>query len=245
MENSRWRLDGKVVLITGAARGQGAEHVRVCLELGACVIATDVSEPALAVGSTTAAKYMALSLDVTDGRAWATVCEKVVDTWGRVDVLINNAGYLHKQDILEMAEEELQKTIQVNLIGPILGMQTVVAFMPEGGSIINITSSVAHRGFPAGVAYGASKWGLRGATRSVAQTLGKKGIRVNSVSPGPVRTPMVSDSLAVAGSERLSALPLSRIGEPVEVAAMVAFLASDASSYCTGADYLVDGGESA
>ena len=224
-------LVAKVVLITGAARGQGAAEAELLSALGAQVVACDVSG---ADGETLT------RLDVTDPDAWAAVVADVTAAHGRIDVLVNNAGIYRKAPLGEWSADQIRDILDVNLVGPILGMQAVSPVMPRGGAIVNVASTAGLRGFGGALPYSSSKWGLRGASRSAAQELAPLGIRVNCVCPGAVDTPMIDLSTL-----DLSHLPMPRAAHVSEIANMVAFLASDASSYCTGADFVVDGGSTA
>ncbi len=222
-------LTGKVAVVTGAARGQGAAEVALFRQLGAAVVATDVLE-----------EEGVHHHDVTSRADWDRVVAAAVAEHGRVDVLVNNAGVYRTGDIVTWPEDDLRALLEVNLFGPIFGMQAVVPAMTEGGSIVNVGSISGLRGHGGALPYATSKWGLRGATRSAARELAPRGIRVNCVCPGSVDTPMIADS-----TMDLSHLPLPRRGTPDEVAGLVAYLASDASAYCTGADFVVDGGATA
>jgi 3alpha(or 20beta)-hydroxysteroid dehydrogenase len=222
-------LAGKVAIVTGAARGQGAAEVALFARLGAAVVATDILED-----------EGVLRHDVTSRADWDRVVAAAVTQHGRVDVLVNNAGVYRTGDLVTWPEDDLRALLDVNLLGPVLGMQAVAPAMTAGGSIVNVASISGMRGHGGALPYAASKWGLRGASRSAARELAPRGIRVNCVCPGSVDTPMIADS-----TMDLSHLPIPRRGTPEEVAGLVAYLASDASAYCTGADFVVDGGATA
>lgn len=234
-------LTDKVVLITGAARGQGAAEAELLSEMGARVLACDVLDDdgnALAQRLGAAVSY--LRLDVTDAAAWASVVTAVTADFGRIDVLVNNAGVYRKAPLADWSADQIRDVLDVNLVGPILGMQAVSPVMPSGSAIVNVASIAALRGFADVLPYSSSKWGLRGATRSAARELAPLGIRVNCICPGAVDTPMID-----ADSLDLSHLPMPRAAHAMEIAHMVAFLAGDGSSYCTGAEFVVDGGATA
>jgi 3alpha(or 20beta)-hydroxysteroid dehydrogenase len=241
------RLDGKVVLITGAARGQGAAAVRACVAEGARVLAADVRDDqgkALAEDLGDAVEYV--HLDVSSEQDWADAVGKA----GRLDVLVNNAGVLHFSALADTKLEDYERVIRINQIGAFLGMRAVVPAMREagGGSIVNVSSIEGLAAAPYLVAYAASKFAIRGMTKVAAMELGEHGIRVNSVHPGMIDTDMVRDA---AGGAELDLAPigrkvaLRRVGRPEEIAGLVVFLASDESSYCTGAEFVADGGATA
>lgn len=228
------RLAGKVAIITGAARGQGAAEATRFAAEGADVVAGDVLEGEDVV-----------DLDVTSPDSWARVVASTVDRYGRVDVLVNNAGIHATATVHEMAEADFRRVLDVNLVGPFLGIQAVVPHMRSGGSIINVSSLnglAAQRGT---AGYTSSKFGLRGLTKTAALDLGPLGIRVNAILPGVIRTPMVSYVVDTREDELAAGLPLGRIGEPMDIAAAAVFLASDDSTWITGIDLTVDGGHSA
>jgi 3alpha(or 20beta)-hydroxysteroid dehydrogenase len=244
------RLDGKVALITGGARGMGKSHARHFAAEGARVVIGDVLDDkgqAVADGiGPSISRYV--HHDVTSEADWRAAVAATLDAFGRLDVLVNNAGIFRHAPIGEMPPDEFRRVIDVNLVGCWLGVHHAVAPMTAagGGSIVNVSSIEGFVGAAGLSAYSASKFGIRGITKSAAQELGPLGIRVNSVHPGGVMT-----SMAVAAAETmadvdpaafLKALPIARFAEPVEISRLVAFLASDESSYTTGAEFVADGG---
>ncbi|MFF2810898.1 glucose 1-dehydrogenase [Streptomyces sp. NPDC058000] len=239
-------LDGKVAVITGAGRGQGAAEARLFVASGARVVLGDVREEegrALAAELGDAARFV--RHDVTDADGWRTVVDTAATAFGRLDVLVNNAALWRTAPVDQETEENFDRLLRVNLLGPFLGIQAAVPALRSagGGSIVNISSTAGLRGIPGHSAYGASKFGLRGLTKSAALDLAADRIRVNSVHPGMIDTPMVAGALGPApGEQEWPRVPLRRIGRPDEVAELVRFLASDASAYITGAEFAVDGG---
>src|SRR3954451_6532242 len=232
--NNGGRLAGKVTIVTGAARGQGAaEAVRFAAE-GATVIAGDVLEGEGVV-----------RLDVTSAESWHDVVTSAVDRHGRVDVLINNAGIHAAAAVHEMPESDFRKVLDVNLLGPFLGIQAVVPHMPRGGSIINVASLNGLGAQARTAAYTSSKFAVRGLTKASALDLGPLGIRVNAILPGVIRTPMVAYVVEEREDQLAAGLPLGRIGEPMDIAAAAVFLASDDAAWITGADITVNGGHMA
>lgn len=236
-------LNGKVALITGAARGQGAAEARLFVAQGAKVIITDVLDTEgkeLAESLGDAARFV--RHDVTDEDSWNAAVGEAVSTFGKLDVLVNNAAIYTMKPLIETTSEELERILKVNLVGAFNGIKAVVPAMTEagGGSIVNISSQAGIEGLMNHSAYGSSKWGLRGLSKIAALELGPAAIRVNSVHPGPIATPMVPYLTTGPGS--FPTLPLERTGLPEEVAELVAFLASDAAAYITGAEVTVDGG---
>ncbi|MFD9725653.1 SDR family NAD(P)-dependent oxidoreductase [Streptomyces sp. NPDC059072] len=235
-------LEGKVVLVTGAGRGQGAAEARLFAEAGARVVVTDVrEEEGREVAASLGDQGLYVRHDVTDAESWAGVVEAAVAAFGTVSALVNNAALWRTAHVEKQSPEEFETLLRVNLLGPFLGIQAVAPVLRAGGggSIVNISSTAGLVGIPGHAAYGSTKFGLRGLTRSAALDLAGDRIRVNSVHPGAIDTPMVAQ--AVAGRD-WSHVPLGRMGRPEEVGELVLFLCSDASSYVTGTEFTVDGG---
>jgi 3alpha(or 20beta)-hydroxysteroid dehydrogenase len=242
------RLDGKVALITGGARGMGKSHVRHFVAEGARVVFGDVLDDK---GAHVAAQLgedccRYIHHDVTSEEDWSAAVALATSAFGRLDVLVNNAGILTFATISDMTLEAFRRVLDVNAVGCWLGMKAVIGPMKEGsgGSIINISSVEGFTGAAGLSAYSASKFAIRGMTKAAAQELGQFGIRVNSVHPGGVLTRMVLDQADSGrdGGNFLGALPLARFAEPAEVSRLVTYLASDESSYSTGSEFVVDGG---
>ncbi len=242
------RLEGKVALITGAARGLGEAEARLFVEEGARVYLGDVLDDegeAVAASLGSAAIYR--HHDVSRAESWSAFVTAANEAFGHIEVLINNAGIAHVAPIAEIALEDYERVIQVNQVGCLLGMQAVIPALAKagGGSIVNVSSVSGIEGTPGMVAYVASKFAIRGMTKTAALELGRLGIRVNSLHPGGVDTPMAQRSeeqIEGAGDPYYSHLPLGRIGRPDELAQLALFLASDESSYCTGSEFVADGG---
>lgn len=235
------QLQGKVALISGGARGMGASHAREIVARGGKVVIGDVLDAdgeRLAEELGASATYV--HLDVTDSAQWDTAVETATTMYGKLDVLVNNAGVLTQGKIGEYGEDEWNRIIGINLTGQFLGItaarQALVDAAPA--SIINVSSTNGFQGSAAMHGYTASKFGVRGLTKSVALELGGQGVRANSVHPGPIATPMTEglDASDLASS-------LHRFGEPREVSNLVCYLASDESSFSTGAEFVVDGGQ--
>ncbi|MEE2674472.1 MAG: glucose 1-dehydrogenase [Myxococcota bacterium] len=243
------KLQGKVALITGAARGQGEAEARLFVEEGAQVVLGDMRDDlGKVVAESLGSSALYMNLDVSREESWASYCAGALEAFGKIDVLVNNAGILKLGSIAETPLDDYMHVIQVNQVGVFLGMKAVLAPMTEagGGSIVNISSIGGLAGIPGMVSYVSSKFAVRGMTKTAALEFGALGIRVNSVHPGAVDTPMIAPSEAGDGAADVSnirkGLPLQRISDPAEIAKLVAFLASDESSYCTGSEFTADGG---
>ncbi|MEA3301436.1 MAG: glucose 1-dehydrogenase [Porticoccaceae bacterium] len=242
------RLQDRVAIITGGSRGMGEATVRRFVAEGAKVVVGDVLDEqgrALAASLGDSCRYH--PLDVTREDQWEAIVRFAEETFGGVDVLVNNAGILHVASVRETTLADFQRIIAINQIGPFLGMRAVIEPMKKRGkgSIVNISSLEGFRSKNGLMAYSATKWAVRGMTKAAALELGAYNIRVNSVHPGAVFTPMVGATSAEPGpaeNAMCAGVPLKRIGLPVEIANMSLFLASDESSYCNGSEYLVDGG---
>jgi 3alpha(or 20beta)-hydroxysteroid dehydrogenase len=243
------RLSGKVALVTGGARGQGAAEARLFATEGAAVVITDLLD---ADGENVAKEIGGLYLhhDVTSEDDWSRVVEAVLSRHDRLDVLVNNAGIYMAGRIRDTTIDDYRRIIEVNQIGVFLGMKAVADTMVAAGSgsIVNISSVAGMQGGGNSIAYTASKWAVRGMTKSAARELGRHGIRVNSIHPGLIETPMLHQVPGIDAGRLgnfLRTVPLGRVAEAEEVARLALFLASDESSYCTGAEFIVDGGISA
>ena len=234
------RVNEKVALISGGARGMGAEHARALVAEGAKVVIGDILDDegkALADEIGDAARYV--HLDVTAAEEWEAAVATAVNEFGKLNVLVNNAGIVALGQIGKFDMEKWQKVIDVNLTGTFLGMQACVEAMKAagGGSIINVSSIEGIRGAVMVHPYVASKWAVRGLTKSAALELGPHQIRVNSIHPGFIRTPMTKHF-----PDNMLTIPLGRPGQSEEVSTFVVFLASDESRYATGAEFVIDGG---
>jgi 3alpha(or 20beta)-hydroxysteroid dehydrogenase len=234
------RVDGKVALISGGARGMGAAHARVLVAAGAKVVIGDILDEqgkALADELGEAARYC--HLDVTQPDDWQAAVATALNDFGALNVLVNNAGIVALGQLGKFDLAKWQKVIDVNLTGTFLGIQAAVEPMKAagGGSIINVSSIEGLRGAVMVHPYVASKWAVRGLSKSAALELAPHKIRVNSIHPGFIRTPMTKHL-----PDDMVTVPLGRPGDSNEVATFVLFLASDESSYATGAEFVMDGG---
>jgi len=240
------RLDNKVAIVTGGAMGQGAAIARAFVGEGAKVVIADIAkDEGQALADELGANAHFAHHDVSDAASWATLVEDTNNRFGPVNVLANNAGLLRFGQIEHMPLEEFQLLVNVNQVGVFLGMQAVARTMRKngGGSIINASSIEGIAGMPSCTAYASTKWAIRGMTKCAAMELGPKGIRVNSVHPGMIDTPMTRVHGGDAAMEfGASKVPLRRVGTPGDIAPVYVFLASDESGYINGAEITVDGG---
>jgi len=234
------KLDGRVAVVTGGARGIGASIARLFVAEGATVVIADRLESegkALAAELGESARFA--SLDVADEAQWQAVMDLASREFGAVGILVNNAGIVEFGTIEEQSPKEFQHVLDVNLLGPWMGMHVAVPSLRRagGGVVINVSSTAGLMGYSNLGAYVASKWGLRGLTKTAALEFAPDGIRVCSIHPGPIRTPMT----AQFDDTMTAAQPIARFGEPEEVAKMALFVAADAT-YSTGCEFVVDGG---
>ena len=246
------KLDGQVALISGGARGQGEAQARLFAREGAAVALGDVLEEdgrrvAESINDT-GGQAMFRKLDVTEASSWKSMVDQTVAEFGRLDIVINNAGIARIKTIEDSTLEEYREVIRINQVGVWLGIQAAIPALKEagGGCIINTSSIAGLQGYPGLGAYVSSKFAVRGMTKVAAQELGQYNIRVNSVHPGPIDTPMIRDpqfSTREPGDTSYDA-PIPRVGHVDEVAAMMLFIAADAT-YSTGSEFVIDGGATA
>jgi len=237
------RLDGKVVIITGGARGQGAAEAKLFGDEGAIVYITDVlTEDGKATAAATGATF--IQHDVTQPDQWQAVVDQVNRETGRIDGLVNNAGILRWVTMSETSLDTWNQVVAVNQTGVLLGMQAVAPTMKKqrSGSIVNISSIGGMRGGSPCFAYAATKWAVRGMSKGAAQELGPYNVRVNSVHPGIIDTPMMEGHDLGAMATRV---PLQRYAGPEEVGKLVLWLLSDDSAYANGGEFTIDGGMTA
>jgi 3alpha(or 20beta)-hydroxysteroid dehydrogenase len=243
------RLANKIAILTGGATGMGEAHARRLVAEGARVVFTDVKEDeGHALATELGANAVFSQQDVSREADWNQVVELTQDTFGGIDILINNAGIHSFGSFEEEDVERLRRLLEVNVVGTWLGIQKVAPVMQRGGggSIINLSSMAGKVGMPFYSVYSSSKWAVRGITKCAASELGPKNIRVNAILPGAIdQTGMFNSAEAEATLARLnSSTPLERVGQREEVSSLVVFLASDESGFITGADHLIDGGNS-
>ena len=248
------RLEGKVALISGGARGQGAAEAKLFAGEGAKVVFGDILDD---LGRQVEAEIhevggeaLYIHLDVTNAADWASAVEAAVSRYGRLDVLVNNAGITIRKNVEDTTEEDWDRIMAINAKGVFLGTKQAIPAMREsgGGSIVNISSTAGLVGSPySGASYAATKGAVRLFTKATAIQYAKEGIRCNSVHPGLLETPMTQDMLADAAhrEERTQRIPLGRVGTAEDVAYGVLYLASDESSFVTGSELVIDGGATA
>ncbi len=235
------RLDGKVALITGAAGGIGAATAKLFASQGARLVLADLAPLAAAPD------VLTLHLDVTDEAGWSAAMEQAIARFGRLDVLVNNAGIFKMAPLEETSVAMFEQTVRINQLGVFLGMRAAAPVMKAqgAGSIINISSVGGLLGSPNNIAYSGTKWAVRGMTKCAATELAPFRVRVNSIHPGGVDTPMLTAQIQGAALAGVAAgTPLGRLATADDVAAMALFLASDDSSYSTGSEFVCDGGMS-
>lgn len=238
------RLAGKVAIVTGGAQGMGATHVKRFVEEGSNVVFTDINEElGQALADELGEQATFVKQDVTSEVDWQNVINETENAYGSVDVLVNNAGISMNKPLLEMTESDYRKIVDINQVSVFLGTKAVVPSMTKNGSgsIVNISSM---NGLVGGaVGYTDTKFAVRGITKASALQLGHLGIRVNSVHPGVIETPMVTEGDAVEVIKEFAKhIPMKRVAQPEEVSNLVLYLASDESSYSTGAEFVIDGG---
>lgn len=243
------RLAGKTTIITGGARGMGEAHARRFVAEGAKVVLTDIlTEQGEALAKELGADALFVPHDVSDPEAWDDVVRQTESTFGDISILVNNAAMSIEALIEHQTVEVFRKTFEVNQLSVFIGMKAVLASMRRAGSgsIVNISSLAGIVGGPNAVAYAATKFALRGMTKVAAIEFGKDKIRVNTVHPGAIRTPMLMDQPNFEELQKYGSMsPLGRLGEAEEVTSLVLYLASDEASFCTGAEFIVDGGATA
>ena len=237
-------IEGKTIIVTGSANGIGRGEAQVLVEFGAQVVLTDLDE---AEGVTTAASLGKQALfvrhDVTSAAEWQSVISLAKKHFGKIDGLVNNAGIYRPGSIAETTDEIFDSQVAVNQKGTFLGIKFVSAEMTKnGGSIVNTSSICGIRGIPGCIAYNGTKWAIRGITRTAAVELAPHKIRVNAVLPGFVDTAILSANPPEMNEQAAFDTPLKRLGQPNDIATLVAYLLSDESSFVTGSDFLVDGG---
>lgn len=240
------RLKGKVAIITGAAQGQGEATARLFAGEGCKVVTTDLKESLVGtVVEQIGGEAVALKHDVSDAASWQAVVDRTVERFGKIDILVNNAAITFFNLIGDTSKEDLDKLLSVNVVGPYIGMKTVLPVMQKAGrgSIVNISSVNGLRGTYGMSAYDSCKWAVRGMSKAIALEMAAQNIRVNSVHPGAIDTPMLNSGGKMS-SEQMGKdfqIPFQRVGRAEEVAAASLFLASDEASYISGAELAVDG----
>ena len=241
------RLKGKVAIITGAAQGMGAAHAKLFIDQGAKVVLTDLNEEkGQAFAAELGDNALFVKQNVANETDWATVVATAEEKFGPVNVLVNNAGITMAKAMMDTTVEEYRRIVEINQVSVFLGMKAVLPSMQKagGGSIVNVSSM---NGLVAGaIGYTDTKFAVRGMTKAAAMEAAHYNVRVNSVHPGVIATPMVvQEDTKAAVEEFAKHIPLGRVAQPEEVSNMVLFLASDESSYSTGSEFVIDGGMTA
>ncbi|WP_087063842.1 SDR family NAD(P)-dependent oxidoreductase [Corynebacterium glutamicum] len=244
MTHTTKRVEGKVAFITGAASGMGASHARVLAAHGAKVVITDLNdelgqELVKEIGEE---KAHYVHLNVTSFEEWEVAVQKALERFGKIDILINNAGIFSSGSVEDATVADWDKTIAIDLNGTFYGMKAALPALKENptASIINISSIAGVTGFKNRAAYSAAKWGVQGLTKTSAMDLGKYNIRVNSVHPGSVETPLTANL-----KRGLGQIPLGRAAQVEEISNLILYLSSDESTFVTGSSFVIDGGETA
>ena len=238
------RIDDKVALITGGAHGMGAAEGKLFVEAGASVVISDIdTEAGKVVADAIGTSCQFIHHDVTSQTSWKSVVDQIEQTHGTIDILVNNAGIFRVKGILETSLDDWNELIAINQTGTFLGIQCVLPIMKRQGkgSIINLSSTTGLAGAHRCPAYASTKWAVRGLTKSVALEFASTGIRINSVHPGIIATQMMEE-FNETKDELIDRIPFGRLGTIEEIARLVLFLASDDSSYCTGHEFVADGG---
>ena len=241
-------LEGKVVIVSGGARGMGAQHVRRVVSEGGKVVFTDLlEEPGMELAIELGDDAEFMKADVSSEGDWQAVVARAESRFRRLDGLVNNAGIVIRAPFETFSLEDYRNVVEVNQIGTFLGMKSVIPAMRRagGGSIVNISSIAGLVGRTHTVAYASSKFAVRGLTKVGATELGEYGIWVNSIHPGAVITPMLQGMDKSVVESLAGAVPLNRVCQPEEVSSLIAFLLSDQSAYCSGAEITIDGGMTA
>ncbi|ARJ07689.1 3-alpha-(or 20-beta)-hydroxysteroid dehydrogenase [Cnuibacter physcomitrellae] len=237
------RLEGKVALISGGAQGMGASHARAIVSEGGRVVIGDIDESAAAAVLAELGDDIAfVRLDVSSTDEWDAAVRTAVERFGKLDVLVNNAGILVASPIEDFSDDDWERTLAVNLTGAFKGIRAAVPELARSApsSIINISSTAGLKGFPGIAAYNSTKFGVRGLTKSTAIELAERGIRVNSIHPGNINTRMIEGLY-----DGYPHVPMRRAGDVEEISRLVVFLACEESSFSTGAEFVADGGETA
>jgi 3alpha(or 20beta)-hydroxysteroid dehydrogenase len=248
MSDRHKRLENKVAIITGAARGQGAAEARLFIDEGASVIISDVLvDEGSALAEELGAAATFVEHDISSEGGWASAVAAATKAYGALDILINNASFYQPLPLAETTVQNWQRHIDVNQTGVLLGLHAASDALAAAGagSVVNVASTVALRGYAGMYAYQATKWAVRGMSRAAARELAPRGVRVNTIFPGLIQTAMLGEQSAETTAGYAANIPLGRIGQPEDIAPAVLFLASDESSFITGAEIVIDGGSQA